>query len=229
MSHDENTHVYYSWRLFQGEGFSHDPLMHGPLQFHMIALSYFMFGDNDFTARIPAALCGVLMIAFIWKFRRYLGRSGAIVAAILLTISPYMFYYARYARNEAYVALFCVISIWAVLRYLETGQAKYTYWITVSFVLHFTSKETAFIFTAQMLIFMALYTIYRVVQKNWLRKDFLNYFFIAFVIGVVLIGLTGSLWLLNKEQASLCRRRLPLLLRLATCWLHYLPRVLALW
>ncbi len=171
MSHDENTHVYYSWRLFQGEGFSHDPLMHGPLQFHMIALSYFMFGDNDFTARIPAALCGVLMIAFIWKFRRYLGRSGAIVAAILLIISPYMFYYARYARNEAYVALFCVISIWAVLRYLETGQAKYTYWITVSFVLHFTSKETAFIFTAQMLIFMALYTIYRVVQKNWLRKD----------------------------------------------------------
>ncbi len=33
MSHDENTHVYYSWRLFKGEGFMHDPLMHGPLQF----------------------------------------------------------------------------------------------------------------------------------------------------------------------------------------------------
>ena len=38
MSHDENSHVYYSWRLYKGEGFAHDPLMHGPLQFHMIAL-----------------------------------------------------------------------------------------------------------------------------------------------------------------------------------------------
>ncbi len=203
MSHDENTHVYYSWRLFKGEGFSHDPLMHGPIQFHMIALSYFMFGDNDFTARIPAALCGVLMIAFIWKYRIYLGRAGAIVAAILLIISPYMFYYARYARNEAYVALFCVISIWAILRYLETGEAKYTYWITVSFVLHYTSKETAFIFTAQILIFLAFYLIYQVVRKSWQKKDFLNYFLIAFVIGVVLIGLTGSLWLLNRDQVSL--------------------------
>ncbi len=203
MSHDENTHVYYSWRLFKGEGFSHDPLMHGPIQFHMIALSYFMFGDNDFTARIPAALCGVLMVAFMWKYRRYLGRAGAITAAILLIISPYIFYYSRYARNEAYVALFCVISIWAVLRYLETGEAKYTYWITGSFVLHFTSKETAFIFTAQMLIFLALFMIYQVARRPWQRQDFLNLFLITFVIGVVLLGLTGSLWLMNRDQVSL--------------------------
>ncbi len=33
MSHDENTHVYYSWRFFKGMGLQHDPLMHGPLQF----------------------------------------------------------------------------------------------------------------------------------------------------------------------------------------------------
>ena len=31
-------------------------MMHGPLQFHLIALSYFLFGDNDFTARLPHAL-----------------------------------------------------------------------------------------------------------------------------------------------------------------------------
>ncbi len=202
MSHDENTHVYYSWRLFKGEGFSHDPLMHGPLQFHMIALSYFMFGDNDFSARIPAALCGILMIAFMWKYRGYLGRSGAMVATILLLISPYLFYYARYARNEAYVALFCVISIWAILRYLETGEAKYTYWVTASFVLHYTSKETAFIFTAQVLLFLVLYMIYQVVRRPWQQKEFLNFFLITFVLGVVLIGLTGSLWLLDREQVA---------------------------
>ncbi|MGD8751998.1 MAG: hypothetical protein PVG14_11275, partial [Anaerolineales bacterium] len=50
MSHDENSHVYYSWRLSRGEGYQHTPLTHGPLQFHMVALSYFLFGDNDFTS-----------------------------------------------------------------------------------------------------------------------------------------------------------------------------------
>ena len=59
MSHDENTHVYYSWRFSRGEGLAHDPLMHGPFQFHLVALSYFTFGDNDFTARIPGALFSI--------------------------------------------------------------------------------------------------------------------------------------------------------------------------
>ncbi len=44
MSHDESLHTYYSWQLYQGRGFEHTPLMHGPLQFHLIALSYFLFG-----------------------------------------------------------------------------------------------------------------------------------------------------------------------------------------
>jgi hypothetical protein len=34
MSHDENSHVYYSWRLSEGQGYQHTPLTHGPLLFH---------------------------------------------------------------------------------------------------------------------------------------------------------------------------------------------------
>ena len=105
MSHDENTHVYYSWRFYQGEGLAHDPLMHGPFQFHLIALSYFMFGDNDFTARIPAALFSIATIGFMWFYRRYLGNAGALIGAILLLISPYILFYGRYVRNEAFAGL----------------------------------------------------------------------------------------------------------------------------
>src|SRR4030042_93125 len=151
MSHDENSHVYYSWRFYKGEGFAHDPLMHGPLQFHLIALSYFMFGDNDFTARIPSALMSIGTVAFMWAYRRYLGRIGALVAAVLMLISPYILFYGRYARNESYVALFGVITLWALLRYLETGKARYLYCFTAATVLHFTSKETSFIYAAQAL------------------------------------------------------------------------------
>lgn len=41
ISHDETSHVYYAWRLFRGMGYSHDPITHGPFQFHFLALIYF--------------------------------------------------------------------------------------------------------------------------------------------------------------------------------------------
>lgn len=56
MSHDEVNHVVPSYDLSIGKGYRHDPVTHGPVQFHLVALSYFLFGANDFTSRIPAAL-----------------------------------------------------------------------------------------------------------------------------------------------------------------------------
>ena len=31
MSHDESLHTQFAWYLYQGRGFQHTPLMHGPL------------------------------------------------------------------------------------------------------------------------------------------------------------------------------------------------------
>ena len=31
MSHDESLHTVYSWQLFDGRGYQHQPMMHGPL------------------------------------------------------------------------------------------------------------------------------------------------------------------------------------------------------
>ena len=61
MSHDESLHTLYSWNLYAGKGYQHDPLMHGPFLFHINALMYFLFGDNDFTARISTALFGAIL------------------------------------------------------------------------------------------------------------------------------------------------------------------------
>ncbi len=56
MSHDEVNHVVPAYDLSIGKGYRQDPVTHGPLQFHLIALSCFLFGANDFTSRIPTAL-----------------------------------------------------------------------------------------------------------------------------------------------------------------------------
>src|SRR5581483_2865047 len=40
LHHDESLHAVYSWYLYIGRGYVHDPLMHGPYQFHVNALMY---------------------------------------------------------------------------------------------------------------------------------------------------------------------------------------------
>ncbi len=188
MSHDESLHTYYSWRLYKGQGFAHTPLMHGPLQFHLIALSYFLFGDSDFSARIFAVLTSIATIAMMWKFRPYLGRAGAIVAAGLMVISPYMLYYGRYVRNEAYVGLFGVVMIWAILRYLDSGENKYLYYLTAATVLHFTAKETSFIYTAQALLFLGLLFERDITSKPWPIKDQRSAFLVTLLVAMLLFG-----------------------------------------
>jgi len=189
ISHDETSHVYYSWRLFKGMGYSHDPITHGPFQFHFLALIYFLLGDSDFTARIPAALTSVATIVFLWRYRRYLGNWGTLAAALMFLISPFMLYYGRYVRNESFTALFGVVTLWAILRYLETNSPKYLYWLTAATVLHFTIKETAFIYTAQAMIFLGLIFISDLSKREWDKTALRR----PFQIGLILTGVFLSI------------------------------------
>ena len=95
MSHDESLHTQFAWYLFQGRGFQHSPLMHGVLRFEITAFVYWMLGDTDFTSRIVPALMGIALVALMFVFRRWIGRTGALVAAFMVVISPYMLYYSR--------------------------------------------------------------------------------------------------------------------------------------
>ena len=101
MSHDESLHVVYSHKLYNGEGYEHDPMMHGPFLFHANALAYFLFGANDFSGRVVPALFGVAMVLLPYFMRRWLGKVGALAMGFMILISPMLSYYSRYIRNEA--------------------------------------------------------------------------------------------------------------------------------
>jgi predicted membrane-bound mannosyltransferase/DNA-binding beta-propeller fold protein YncE len=222
MSHDENSHVYYSWLFNQGQGYRHDPITHGPFQFHAIALSYALFGANDFTARIPVVLFSIASVAFLWGYRRYLGRAGALVAAGLMVISPYMLYYGRYVRNESYVALYGLVMLWAILRYLESGRARYLFTVTAASALHYATKETAFIYTAQALIFLAFVLVFDLQRRSWLRAKDQRNFLLTFVIGLGLVAAAGMVmgasgFLAGSAEAGEAA---------APAWLEILPLIL---
>ena len=49
ISHDESIHTKFSWNLYAGDGFQHNPMMHGPLLFEATAFIYWLLGPSNFT------------------------------------------------------------------------------------------------------------------------------------------------------------------------------------
>lgn len=193
MSHDEVNHVVPAYTFYTGGGYHYDPVTHGPLQFHLIALSYTLFGDSDFSARIPDALFGIGVILFtLFAFKDYLGRIGSLIAGFLFTISPFISFYSRYTRNEIYIVFWGLALIWGVLRYLQFGRKRTLLFISIITALHFTDKATSYIFTAELLIFLAVIFVARLINKPWktpqLRKIFLLVAIISLVVGLATFG-----------------------------------------
>lgn len=203
MSHDEVNHVVPSYDLYEGRGYRHDPVTHGPLQFHMIALSYFLLGDSDFSSRVPAVLFSIATVAVVMlAFRRYLGRAGGIIAGFLFLISPYLLFYGRYTRNEAFVALWGVLIIYAALRYLEKGDTFSLYLMTAVTVLNYCTKEVSFIYSAQLLLFLAFVFILGISKLSWESREARNRFIILVGVALAFIILALGVSAFQAKEAT---------------------------
>ena len=192
VSFDEVNHVVPSYSLYTGNGYQYDPMSHGPLQFHMIALSYALFGDNDFTTRIPAALLSVVSIGLaMLAFRRYLGRTGAILAGLMFLISPIMLFYGRYARNESYIIVWGLLTLYSTLRYLESGKAWALFLFTAANAIHFLDKATAYMFAGEMFIFLLAYFVDRMARREWPNANRRSSFLLGLILAIALSRSSG--------------------------------------
>ncbi len=143
--HDESLHAFYAWRLFDGQGYVHDPMMHGPLLFELNALVYLLFGASDFTARLVPALFGVALIGLPYYLKNELGKAGAIAASAILVISPAFLYFSRFIRHDIYVDFFTLLMVIGVFRYLASGNRTWFYTACASAALLFATKEDFYI------------------------------------------------------------------------------------
>jgi len=208
QSHDESIHAKYSWNLYSGYGFQHSPLMHGPFLFHATALSYFLFGDNDFTARLPVALIGVALVLFPYFLRRWIGRAGALVASFLLLISPSIAYYSRYIRHDVPSLLWSLIAIFSIFSYLRAGHRnrRWLYLLAAAISLTFATKEVAFFYAAIFGFFLIILLLLQALRRDWPREEAKTWFttaMLAVIAGVLILGLGLVLDQLDEaDQAS---------------------------
>jgi sugar lactone lactonase YvrE len=161
-----------------------------------MALSYFLFGDSDFTSRLPHALFSIATVLFILLlYKRYLGKYGAIAAAVFFMISPFMLFYGRYARNDAICAFWGVASFYVLLRYFETGLSKYLLMLAVLLSLNFSTKETAYIFTAQLIIFVFILVVMEIFKSRWEKRKRQKFLLINMVlVGVIAASIAVSVF-----------------------------------
>lgn len=156
IHHDESLHSVYSNYLYIGNGYTHDPMMHGPLQFHLIAFMYWLFTPNEATARFASAFCGVWVVMSPFFLRRQMGRVPALLATLLLFISPSILYFSRMAREDSIFSAMEMLMIVGLWRFISTRRPADFYIFCAGLSLMFTIKETAFLTVAVLGLLFAL-------------------------------------------------------------------------
>jgi uncharacterized protein (TIGR03663 family) len=148
LHHDESIHAVWSWYLYSGRGYRHDPVYHGPFLYHFQAFIYFLIGATDYAARVGPAIFGAFLVALPWLLRRQLGRTGALATSFLLAISPSVLYYSRSLRHDIFSAVGTVALVVAMWRYMDDRRPRWLYIAAGSLAITFTNHELSFITAA---------------------------------------------------------------------------------
>ncbi|MDQ3930277.1 MAG: glycosyltransferase family 39 protein, partial [Chloroflexota bacterium] len=156
IHHDESLHAVYGNNLYSGVGYIHDPMMHGPLQFHLIAFMYWLFGPNEMTARMASALCGIWVVMSPFFLRRQMGKVPALIASFLLLLSPSVLYFSRMAREDAIFSATEMLMIVGLWRFVSNRKPADFFVFGAGLSLMFTIKEAAYLTTAVLVGFFVL-------------------------------------------------------------------------
>ena len=97
-----------------------------------IAAGVLLFGDRPFGWRLPAVIAGIGILACVYPLGRRLGLSPpwAIIALLLAAADPLGIAQSRIATLDVFIAVWSVICILFVLRYVQDGWR--TRWLFAS-------------------------------------------------------------------------------------------------
>lgn len=148
LHHDESLHTTYSWYLYSGQGYQHNPMMHGPFQFMATASMFYVLWDSESIARLLPAIFGTVLVAIPILLRNHLGRNGALITSIIILFSPTMSYFSRFARNDIYMAVWTLLLVGFMWSYLHTSKRRYLWLTSAVLALAFATKESTYILVA---------------------------------------------------------------------------------
>lgn len=170
LHHDESIHAQWSWSLIQGS-YRHSPIFHGPLYYHAQGLIFLLFGATDYTSRVSAAIFGTALVALPLLLRRRLGPVGTLAAVALVAFSPTLVYYSRFFREDIYMAVFTLLGVIGLWRYMEDGRTRWLFIFAGAFVGSVLVKEGAFLTAAVFLLYLDLYLAAELAQRTLIARN----------------------------------------------------------
>ena len=115
-----------------------------PPFFFLLAWATGKIGDLSVWIRLPSIILSTLTVPLLFLIgRETVGRVSGLLAAAILTVSPFSFYYGVEARPYATMAFFVALSTLCLLRAVRTGKfgwwALYTASSVAAAYTHYTS------------------------------------------------------------------------------------------
>jgi predicted membrane-bound mannosyltransferase len=141
LSHDE----VYTWEVFASQPYgtivTHYPVPNNHI-FHslLVRLSSELFGQSEWTIRLPALLAGLLSVPalFVLGTALFHDRKAGLVAAWLLTLGPVHIYYSHSARGYTLLVLLSILAWFCLCRGLRGGASWWFGYVSAGFLAAYT-------------------------------------------------------------------------------------------
>ena len=159
VHHDESLHGFFSYATSIGEYYPHNPLTHGMFLFNSLSATFWIFGSNEFLLRLPFAIVGLLIVLFPMIIRKEIGDKSTLLIAGLISISPSLTYFSRFARNDIFMSAIIILLFISIYKYYLSKNNSWLYFLIFIISLGFTIKETMYLNILGILIFLFLVSI----------------------------------------------------------------------
>ena len=104
-----------------------------PLHVLVLAAAIKLFGDSEWSLRLPSAIFGVAnIVALYWLGTITVGRTAALLGAILLALSPFHIAYSQEARMYSLLALAATIYAATCFHYLRAPSLPRGGWVCLA-------------------------------------------------------------------------------------------------
>jgi uncharacterized membrane protein len=165
-----------------------------PLYYLLLHFWVSLFGDSEFSLRLPSAIlgsCSVLMIYTVGKM--LFSRTVGTLSSLILAISVFHIEYSQEARAYSLMAFLTLLSFYFFIRTIGGSKKAYTIaYVISSVLLMYSHFYGVFFIVAQNIFCFTRYLTHRDVFKISLGK----WIKLEFIIGLLFIpGL--AIWLKN--------------------------------
>jgi uncharacterized protein (TIGR03663 family) len=163
MHGDEAVNAVKFGDLLEEGSYQYDPdEYHGPTLNYLTLIPAWLSSDqklsdlSEFTLRIVPVFFGVLLVLLLLLLVGGLGRGAAIVAAVLIAVSPAFVFYSRYYIHEMLLVCFTFGVITCGYRYTQSKNITWALLTGMFLGLMQATKETCIIAFASILLALLL-------------------------------------------------------------------------